>query len=199
MMQTYLVVDKADAQFIIILLGIVIFGFGYFLMKQAKMTGKQALFGRRMDNYLLFNELFEIVGKNAHLMADENRAGFNKTSRYALSHFVEGTYWRECSSVFGKHGQKCVAEEFGDRLRELQNLAFEAEFLFADRRISEYYKNYVGFLKAAYMYAVTLSMEDDGGNYEHNLFTAFDKLMGVHNDIKDKMLMVDELKVVQVK
>ena len=184
--------------------------------KQLKISNQQTLFDRRISNFIVFRDIFNSCESAIELMKSQNKDEIDLACDYVSLCFGNNSvYLADACLVFDnpldrddeKPKRHC---QFLAKLQDMRNKSFEANVIFKDRRISDYYRIYSEFLRKSYQYVICvdnikkinidyssmthqfktkeeISNEVGESKIRYEWFLCFEALERIHLDLKQNM------------
>lgn len=192
--------------------------------KQIKISNQQALFERRISNYMIFKEIYHNCESAVDLMRKQNRNKCELATDFVAHCFgMKSAYLADACLAFenplNKNDDKPkMHKTFLSIIQNMKDKSLEASIIFDDIRISKFYELYANFLMASYQYAIELQnvknynkevlgaefhpktldeicKELDEPKIRNEWFESFDNFDVIYKDLKNKPFKESVLKV----
>ncbi len=125
--------------------------------KQTKLSNKQSLFDRRMENYSLFRELFKSYSKSRNLLLDNDE--LYEEPIIAITMLTNTPYLNDIYEAYKKPLDSNAHKNFLNKYERLDKCAFEIRVLWDDstgKTISEFVRVYHELLFKLYQQRICI-------------------------------------------
>lgn len=178
--------------------------------KQVKISNKQNLFNKRVDNFLIIDGLIKLYEENKKLIEIKENNVFLEVTTLFMG-LTNNTYLKDIGTIIKEVENEEIRQKFLIKLEEMKKLSLEHQLLFNGNNIKyieEFVMEYQNLLRALYKYQALLdkilkankkepkSFEEWQKLYREDVerkevFDSYDKIQNLYNDIKNKNVIRD--------
>ena len=178
--------------------------------KQVKISNKQNLFNKRVDNFLIIDGLIKLYEENKNLIEIKENNVFLEVTTFFMG-LTNNTYLKDIGTIIKEVENEEIRQKFLIKLEEMKKLSLEHQLLFNGNNIKyieKFVMEYQNLLRALYKYQALLdkilkankkepkSFEEWQKLYREDVerkevFDSFAKIQNLYNDIKNKNVIRD--------
>ena len=178
--------------------------------KQIKISNKQNLFNKRVDNFLIIDGLIKLYEENKNLIEIKENNVFLEVTTLFMG-LTNNTYLKDIGTIIKEVENEEIRQKFLIKLEEMKKLSLEHQLLFNGNNIKYIEKfviEYQNLLRALYKYQALLdkilkankkepkSFEEWQKLYREDVerkevFDSYAKIQNLYNDIKNKNVIRD--------
>lgn len=178
--------------------------------KQIKISNKQNLFNKRVDNFLIIDGLIKLYEENKGLMNRKENNGFLEVTTLFMG-LTNNTYLKDIGTIINEVENEEIRQKFLIKLEEMKRLSLEHQLLFKGnsiKYIEEFVMEYQKLLRTLYKYQALLdkiqkankkepkSFEELQKLYREDIdrqevFDSYTKIGNLYNNIKNKNVVKD--------
>lgn len=178
--------------------------------KQIKISNKQNLFNKRVDNFLIIDGLIKLYEENKGLMDKKENNGFLEVTILFMG-LTNNTYLKDIGTIINEVENEEIRQKFLIKLEEMKKLSLEHQLLFKGNNIKyieEFVMEYQNLLRTLYKYQALLEKIQKANKKEpktfeelqklyredidrQEIFDSYAKIGSLYNKIKNKNVIKD--------